>query len=166
MTTDAIQHRHAQSREHTFFQNIRKWTEGEIGPVPEKTSAEILPVFSRALVREIARTQRGLSQGGVLGLIGFDNEANIRERHGQGAAGACMALISSVLTGELRTMDIFARLGNEAFVLLMADTTPDKASLRMQTLSLRLGRLSLIWQLREIEISVSLALKSYRPEDF
>jgi diguanylate cyclase (GGDEF)-like protein len=121
--------------------------------------------FLSAFTREIARVKRGLSEGGVLVLVEIDSYEATRRAFGQEAADSCAALIARILEGEIRAMDVAARLKRDAFVMLLANASPDRALGRMQKLALRLNNLSLVRERREIQISASLGLKAYGPGD-
>lgn len=117
--------------------------------------------FSRALTREIARTNRGYNEGGLLVMFCLENLQKIREAHGEEAANTALRLVAQALELEIRDMDLAARAQDDEFVLLFTDTTMGDALERLQNMALRLNRLSLIWHGAEIRISLSLGLKSY-----
>lgn len=117
--------------------------------------------FSGALKREIARTNRGLSEGGLLVIFNLDNLGAISRQSGNKAADTALRLVARALESEIRDMDLAARIDDDEFVLLFSDTTMEKALNRLQNMALRLNRLSLIWNGTEIRVSLSLGLKSY-----
>jgi diguanylate cyclase (GGDEF)-like protein len=121
--------------------------------------------FSRALLREVARTNRGLSTGGLLVMFNLENLASIENDHGPKAVEAALRLIARALESEMRDMDFAARVQNDEFVLLFAHTTMDKALSRLQTMALRLNKVSMIWNNHEINMSLSLGLKSFAAGD-
>lgn len=117
--------------------------------------------FLTALKREIARTNRGLSDGGLLVIFNLENLDTIENKNGQKAARTALRLVARALENEIRDMDLAARIDDDEFVLLFSDTTMEKALNRLQNMALRLNRLSLVWDGAEIRISLSLGLKSY-----
>ncbi len=117
--------------------------------------------FSEALIREIARTNRDLSEGGLLVIFNLENLSTIKEAYGQKAANTALRLVARALESEIRDMDLAARIDDDEFVLLFSDTSMEKALSRLQNMALRLNRLSLIWDSAELRISLSLGLKSY-----
>jgi diguanylate cyclase (GGDEF)-like protein len=121
--------------------------------------------FLNAFTREIARVKRGLSEGGVLVLVEIDSYETTRRAFGQQAADSCIALIARILEGEIRAMDVAARLKKDAFMMLLANASPDQALGRTQKLALRLNNLSLVRNRQEIQISASLGLKAYGASD-
>ncbi|MEZ5814863.1 MAG: diguanylate cyclase [Alphaproteobacteria bacterium] len=116
-----------------------------------------------ALRREIARTNRGYSDGGLLVIFTLENLCSIEEKQGKAAGEAALTLIAQALQSEIRDMDMAARTQEDEFVLLFADTRMGQALSRLQNMALRLNRLSLIRGGEEIRMSLSLGLKSYAP---
>lgn len=118
--------------------------------------------FERALRREIARTNRGYNDGGLLVLFSFENLENIHSEQGQKAANKAVKLVAEALEDEIRDMDLAARTDEDEFVLLFTDTSMSKALERLQAMALRLNRLSLDDSGKETRISLSLGLKTYK----
>jgi len=118
--------------------------------------------FSRALVREIARTNRGLNEGGILVIFSIENYSAILRDYSQEAGDTAARLIARALESEIRDMDLAARIADDEFVLLFSDTSMSSALSRLQHMALRLNRLSLIWDGKEIRLNLSLGLKSYQ----
>ena len=125
--------------------------------------------FTKALVREVSRTNRDLSQGGLLVIFSFENLENMLLQHGEKAAHRALKLIAQTIENEIRPIDWAGRINEEEFVLLFPHTSMEAALNRLQNMALRLNKLSLIWGGEEIRISLSLGLKSYEkgesPED-
>ena len=121
--------------------------------------------LQRALGREIARVRRNKSKNGLLLFIEIDNLLRIGQQHGREAVRACLKLVAQALQGEVRTMDIAARNGQEQFVLVFPDTQRDQAIQRVQKLALRMNNMSFIWNMEEVSINTSLHVKAYKAED-
>ena len=117
--------------------------------------------FFDAFNREIDRTTRGHSDGGLLILIDLDNFKAINDTYGHMAGDAALRLVARTLKNTSRTMDACARLGGDEFVLLLANTQRDKALVRAQNLIRQLNSLSLVWYGAELPIRASLGLKDY-----
>lgn len=117
--------------------------------------------FSKALLREIARTNRGYNEGGVLVIFNLDNIDVIARDHGNEAIQTAIRLVARALESEIRDMDLAARINDDEFVLLFTDTDMSASLSRLQNMAVRLNRLSLIWNGTEIRINLSLGLKSY-----
>lgn len=115
--------------------------------------------------KELDRTQRGLSEGGLLILIDLDNFKAINDTHGHQAGDAALKLVATTLAADIRTMDTAARLGGDEFVLLLANTDRTKAAARARDLVGRLNALSLVWYGAEIPVRASLGLREYKGGD-
>ena len=121
--------------------------------------------LQRALSREIARVRRNKNKGGLILFIEIDNLLRIGQQHGREAVRTCLKLVAQALQGEVRTMDIAARNGQEQFVLVFPDTQRDQAIQRVQKLALRMNNMSFIWNMEEVSINTSLHVKAYKAED-
>ncbi len=118
--------------------------------------------FSKALIREISRTNRAYNDGGLLVIFNLENFSTIQKEQGEEASILAVKLVARALENEIRDMDLAAHTQDDEFVLLFTDTDMGKALSRLQDMALRLNRLSLIWNKTEIRISLSLGLKSYQ----
>ncbi|MCB9982558.1 MAG: GGDEF domain-containing protein [Rhodospirillales bacterium] len=150
---------------HDIFDILARHTVADIAPLIERDAVSGLlnrAGFVRALKREIARTNRGHSVGGLLVMFSLENLDKIRERYGEKAAERAVKLIAQALENEIRDMDLAARTQDDEFILLFTDTTMSQALSRLQNMALRLNRLSLICNDEEIRLSLSLGLKSYK----
>ncbi len=121
--------------------------------------------FFDAFEREIDRTRRGHTKGGLLIMVDLDNFKMINDTYGHQAGDAALRLVAKTLEGNSRAMDACARLGGDEFVLLLADTERDKALVRAQNLIKQLNSLSLVWYGAELPIRASLGLKDYNSDD-
>jgi len=121
--------------------------------------------FFENFKREIDRTNRGQSKGGLLIMIDLDNFKSINDTYGHQAGDAALKLVGAFLAGEIREMDLAARLGGDEFILLFPNTNQEKAMRRAQMMGVRLNNLSMIWQNTEIQIGASLGLKDYSHGD-
>ena len=117
--------------------------------------------FSSALLREIARTNRGYNEGGILVMFNLENHHAIKAKNGNKASDTALKMVASALKEEIREMDCAARVAENEFVILFAETTMSMTLNRLQSMALRLNRLSLICSGQEIRLNLSLGLKSY-----
>ena len=117
--------------------------------------------FATALSREIARTNRGYSQGGLLVMFSVENFSALVDLYGEDAGVSASKLVAQTLEKEIRDMDLAARVSDDEFILLFADTSMKKALNRLQNMAMRLNRLSLELDGKDIRLSLSLGLKSY-----
>lgn len=121
--------------------------------------------FEEIFKKELARTKRFNDNAGIVVLIDVESHDYILDRYGAGAAKSSLKLVSKILSGEIRDMDIAARLSRNEFALLFSNTAADKIVERVQKLALRINNLSFIWKAQEININASLALRGYGPND-
>lgn len=121
--------------------------------------------FFENFAKEIDRTDRSHSQGGLLIMVDLDNFKNINDTYGHQAGDAALKLVAKTLVTSSRTMDSCARLGGDEFVLLLTDTAREKALARAQNLIKQLNSLSLVWYGAEIPVRASLGLKDYKKGD-
>ncbi len=121
--------------------------------------------FKKALIAEVARTNRGHNDGGLVVMFCLENFESIQSTYGQDAADKTLALVAKAMENEIRPMDWAAHINDDEFVLLFSNTHMADALHRLQNMALRLNRLSLIWGGDELHLSLSLGLKSYTKGD-
>lgn len=134
------------------------------------TSDELTGLLNRrgffdAFAKEMDRTNRGHSEGGLMILVDLDNFKMINDKHGHQAGDAALRLVAKTLSADIRTMDSCARIGGDEFVLLLANTERTKALVRAQNMIKKLNALSLVWYGTEIPVRASLGLKDYKAGD-
>lgn len=117
--------------------------------------------FDEMLARELDRTRRKKSVGGVLVMIDLDCFKQINDTYGHQAGDACLKLVGFTLAHDLRAMDTAARLGGDEFVLLLTDTDTKSVSSRLQYVVSRLNNLSIVWEGAEIAITASIGIKPF-----
>ena len=142
-------------------QNIRLKTLETLSVTDEISGLLNRRGFTKAFVKEVARTNRGHSHGGLLVMFNLENLDKVKDLHGNNAVHKAIKLISSALENEIRETDYAARLYDDEFVLLFTNTSMENALHRLQNMALRLNKLSLIWEGAEIPLNLSLGLKSY-----
>ncbi len=121
--------------------------------------------FEDNFARELDRTRRGKSIGGVLVVIDLDSFKAINDTYGHQAGDACLQLVAKILAEEIRIMDTASRLGGDEFVLLMTDSTQELLLTRVQNIAWKLNHLSLTWGDKTIAINASVGMKPYRQGD-
>lgn len=108
-----------------------------------------------AFEREMARLQRGHSQGAILVLIDLDHFKNINDTHGHMAGDACLIAVAEQLLDCTRATDSVARLGGDEFVMLFAQTDMSKAGARLDKISKALDAIELEWQGEKLRFGAS-----------
>jgi len=104
----------------------------ELSQLSEKVSIDQLTgVLNRrglddAIVREIARAQRGGSQLCVA-LLDIDNFKHFNDTYGHRVGDTALQHLAKVMQDTVRPTDIAARFGGEEFVILLPETTIEQA---------------------------------------
>lgn len=121
--------------------------------------------FVEAFDRELDRTTRGLTKGGLLLMIDLDNFKLINDTYGHACGDAALRLVSETLKGTIRRMDVAGRLGGDEFVLLFSNADVMAAVDRAQQLAMRLNTLVLRWKGEKIDIRASIGMRAYAGGD-
>lgn len=121
--------------------------------------------FFQIFKKEFARMHRKKSEGGLLVVFNLENLKVIREQYGKKAANRAIKLLTKAFEQEIRETDYAGRIMDDEFVLLFMDTNMNEALSRLQNMALRLNKLSLIWEGQEINLNLSLGLKSFTAQD-
>jgi len=121
--------------------------------------------FTDSFERELDRTTRGLTKGGLLLMIDLDNFKNINDAHGHAAGDAALRLVAETLKSAIRRMDLAGRLGGDEFVLLFSNADVMAAVDRAQHLAIRLNSLVLRWKGERIPVRASIGMRPYAGGD-
>lgn len=121
--------------------------------------------FMTALEKELDRTNRGFSKGGLLIMIDLDNFKLINDRFGHNTGDRALKLVADTLQSDIRTMDFVGRLGGDEFVILFSDTTGKKALNRAEKFIRKLNNLSFLKDQKEIHVRASLGFVEYKNGD-
>lgn len=85
--------------------------------------------FEAALGRELARIERGISQGSALIMIDLDGFKPINDTLGHNAGNAALIAFAMKVSNNLRAPDIFARIGGDEFAMLAVGVEKAKSEL-------------------------------------
>lgn len=121
--------------------------------------------FLSALEKELDRTNRGYSKGGLLIMIDLDNFKLINDKFGHMVGDKALRLVAQTLKGDIRKMDFAARLGGDEFILLFSDTKSQEALHRAERLIRKLNNLSFFKENQEIQVRASLGFVEYQKGD-
>lgn len=121
--------------------------------------------FVEAFDRELDRTTRGQTKGGLLLMIDLDNFKLINDTYGHAAGDGALRLVAETLKGTIRRMDLAARIGGDEFVLMFSNADVLSAVDRAQQLAMRLNSLVLRWKGEKINIRASLGMRAYAAGD-
>jgi diguanylate cyclase (GGDEF)-like protein len=133
----------------------------EIATTDEMTGLTNRRGFMKSFDKELDRTNRGISNGGLLIMIDLDNFKMINDTYGHAAGDEALKLVSRTLEDHIRKMDVAARLGGDEFVLIFANAGKTKALGRAQNLAVKLNSLNLKWQGHKIPVRASIGVKDY-----
>lgn len=121
--------------------------------------------FYDLFAKELDRTNRGISAGGLLIMIDLDNFKMINDTFGHAAGDKALKLVAKTLQEHIRTMDVASRLGGDEFVLLFANAGKTKALGRAQNLAIKLNSLTLRYQGHDIPVRASIGVHDYSQGD-
>lgn len=121
--------------------------------------------FYEYFLKEVDRTNRGLSVGGILILIDLDNFKAIDKKHGEFASSKAVKILGEALKTQIRTMDVAARIADDEFILMFANARREDILERAQNLIRLLNRLTLEWNTHNIPLRISLGIKDYKQGD-
>ncbi|MBX2833966.1 MAG: GGDEF domain-containing protein [Micavibrio sp.] len=154
-----------QAEDKILAQQERLDTLENIAYVDEESGLLNRRAFIAQLKREVARAERNKEEGGLIVMFNLENTTKIRKNHGKDAVKTAVRLLAKALQGEIRDCDYAARLSDEEFVILFTKTDMGRALTRLQNMALRLNKLSLLIDGEEINLNLSLGLKSYNPSE-
>ena len=121
--------------------------------------------FMDAFEKEMDRTNRGQTNGGLLIMVDMDNFKSINDTYGHAAGDAALCLTAQTLSAHIRKMDVAARLGGDEFVLLFSNADRIGAVDRAQKLARKLNSLTLKWNGNRIPVRASLGIQDYAKGD-
>ncbi|MEO1784252.1 diguanylate cyclase [Thermodesulfobium sp. 4217-1] len=111
--------------------------------------------FLERLDEEIERIKRTSSKFSVI-MLDIDNFKSINDKFGHNAGDLVLKSLSETIKDRIRKIDIFARWGGEEFVILLPETTPQKASILAEEIRVRLSNLK-IEDINGITVSCGIA---------
>lgn len=114
--------------------------------------------FERFFARELSRSRRFNSPGGVLMLLDLDNFKDINDTYGHAAGDACLRKVAEYFHSAFRIIDGAARLGGDEFAVLLTGTTLEKCLTRIHDIKYALQHMSIEWEGETIYFSASLGV--------
>lgn len=115
--------------------------------------------------RELDRTNRQISTGGILIMIDLDNFKAINDTYGHSAGDKALQLVAQTLSIYIRKMDCAARLGGDEFIVLFSNTDQIASLERAQKLARKLNSLILKCDGHRIPIRASIGIEPYNKGD-
>lgn len=120
--------------------------------------------FAEMASREIdsaLRHDRHLS----VAMIDVDHFKAVNDTYGHPCGDAALRTLVETAASELRSADIFGRLGGEEFALLLPETDAPAATAIAERIRARLARESLSWNAQTFSITVSIGVSSWRQDE-
>ena len=98
----------------------------EIATHDEKTRAYNFQFFNNVFNMEIEKTKRGQEKLSLI-IIDIDFFKKINDKYGHMKADELLKKLADVLKKQIRISDVLARFGGEEFVILLPETSLEKA---------------------------------------
>lgn len=145
-------------------------TRGRVIELESKADEDdLLPVLNRrGFDRELARTLAYVKRHGTdvsLIFIDLDNFKSINDLHGHAAGDAALMHLTDILIANVRRSDIVARLGGDEFAVLLHRAGEEAASMKADQLSRALASSGLIYEGKEIAMSLTAGVTQLRGDD-
>lgn len=111
--------------------------------------------------KELDRTNRQISSGGVLIMIDLDNFKAINDTYGHDAGDKALQMVAQTISVYIRKMDCTARLGGDEFIVLFSNTDEIASLDRAQKLARKLNSLTLKYNGHRIPVRASMGMEPY-----
>lgn len=112
--------------------------------------------------RELLRAQR-TGNPFSLALADIDFFKNINDRYGHAAGDEVLKTIADIIKSNLRETDLVARWGGEEFLILLTDTTVDRAAGILERLRTKIEKTSFSFLESGKSLTVSFGLTVFMP---
>ncbi len=129
----------------------------------------LLPVMNRrGFDLELERTLAYIKRHGTdvsLIFIDLDDFKSINDEHGHGAGDAALLHVTDILLANIRRSDVVARLGGDEFAILLHRADEEAALMKADQLALGLASSGLIFEGKEISMSLTAGTTQLRGSD-
>jgi diguanylate cyclase (GGDEF)-like protein len=119
--------------------------------------------FDERLMEEVKRHQRHGHDFSLL-MLDLDHFKRINDEYGHQAGDAVLRGIGTILAETLRASDFTARYGGEEFVVLLPQTTEDKAWLLAERIRKKIAQKHFEYLGKAIQVTVSIGAASLSPD--
>ena len=116
--------------------------------------------FYEELDREIERSHRYDEQFSVI-LCDIDNFKAVNDDFGHQAGDEVLRSVSDILTSNARVTDTVARYGGEEFILILPETSKDKAAALAERIRIAVSSCTMLREEGGIRVSLSCGVASY-----
>ena len=129
----------------------------------------LLPVLNRrGFDRELERTLAYVKRHGTdvsLIYIDLDDFKSINDIHGHAAGDAALFHVADILIANVRRSDVVARLGGDEFAVLLHRADEEAAMMKADQLALALTSSGLVFEGKEIPMSLTAGTTQLRSND-
>jgi len=119
--------------------------------------------FYEELNREVERSHR-YEESFSLVLCDIDNFKNVNDNFGHQAGDEVLCSVADILAGTARATDTVARYGGEEFILILPETSKDKARALAERIRLSVDSSIFLEKEGGLKVSISCGVASY-PDD-
>ena len=117
--------------------------------------------FDRRLSEEVSRARRHDATFSLM-LVDLDDFKQVNDRYGHAAGDMVLRKVAEVLLGEVRSLDIPARVGGDEMAVICPEVGWQGAKVLAERILSRLRGEGVTVEGVRLEISVSIGLASYR----
>jgi diguanylate cyclase (GGDEF)-like protein len=116
--------------------------------------------FYDELNREIERSHRYEEKFSII-LCDIDNFKSVNDELGHQAGDEVLCSVADILTSTARMTDTVARYGGEEFILILPETTKDKAEALAERIRISIDSRTFLENEGNIRVSISCGVASY-----
>ncbi|MBF0528848.1 MAG: diguanylate cyclase [Deltaproteobacteria bacterium] len=125
--------------------------------IDELTNVYNRRYFFELAERELLRAERN-KQSVVMIMIDADNFKSINDTHGHDVGDMVLRTLARICTDNLRSIDVFGRLGGEEFAALLTETSPSQARSVADRIRQLVESTPLVLERATIRVTISLGL--------
>jgi diguanylate cyclase (GGDEF)-like protein len=116
----------------------------------------------RRFEAELRRAERSKTSVAVL-MIDLDHFKSINDRYGHNTGDAVLSAVGETLLGTLRASDIRSRWGGEEFLVVLPESTIERASSAAEALRQRIASTTVPDGARTVRVTTSIGITIARP---
>ncbi len=116
--------------------------------------------LEKSFQEEIIRAERYHHSLSIF-MIDIDHFKKINDRYGHQSGDKVLQKFAAFLQDSMRTSDYIARYGGEEFVVILPETSTDKANELAERIFIKLSELNISLNKKPVRITISLGIASY-----